>query len=317
MAARLDADPAGLPFYTPISEEPLVKGDRATGYILVSPAFVIIFLAMIIPLCFGVVFSLFDYQFGRSAGGLGAFTFLANYGRFFLNPLGLESLKVTVLFTLMALGGELAVGLLIANLLMRVPQGLGAVLRALYCVPMLISPIVVGLIWRYMYDPFYGMVYAFLDVVGLKTLFGGLSAPGWALVCIAVTDMWETTPFMLLVLTAGMAAIPAELYEASDIDGTGHLRKFFSLTLPMLKKVIAVVVLIRGGDAVRVFDIIYALTAGGPANSTTSLSIYAFKEGFTKYQMGYAMAISLLTLALLAGVFGPLTRVSTDPERLR
>jgi multiple sugar transport system permease protein len=77
------------------------------------------------------------------------------------------------------------------------------------------------------------------------------------------------------------------------------------------------VVLIRGGDAVRVFDIIYALTAGGPANSTTSLSIYAFKEGFTRYQMGYAMAISLLTLALLAGVFGPLTRVTVDPERLR
>jgi multiple sugar transport system permease protein len=294
-----------------------VRAERATGYVLVSPAFLIIFLAMIAPLCFGLVFSLFDYQFGQNAGGLGAFVFLRNYGQFFLNPLGLESLKVTVLFTLLALAGELALGLLIANLLMRVPRGLGAVLRALYCIPMLISPIVVGLIWRYMYDPSYGMVYAFLGSVGLKHLFGGLSSPAWALVCIALTDVWETTPFMLLVLTAGLAAIPAELYEAADIDGAGHLRKLVALTLPMLRKVIAVVVLIRGGDAVRVFDIIYALTAGGPANSTTSLSIYAFKEGFTRYQMGYAMAISLLTLALLAGVFGPLTRVTVDPERLR
>jgi ABC-type sugar transport system permease subunit len=294
-----------------------VKSDRATGYVLVSPAFLIIFLAMIAPLFFGLIFSLFNYQFGTGTGGLGTFAFLSNYRLFFTNPLGLQSLKVTILFTIMALGGELVIGLLIANLLMRVPAGLGSILRALYCIPMLISPIVVGLIWRYMYDPFYGMVYNFLGAVGLKSLFGGLSSPGWALVCIAVTDMWETTPFMLLVLTAGLAAIPAELYEASDIDGAGQLRKFFSVTLPMLKKVIAVVVLVRGGDAVRVFDIIYALTAGGPANSTTSLSIYAFKEGFIKYQMGYAMAISLLTLALLAGVFGPLTRVTTNPERLR
>lgn len=294
-----------------------MRSDRAAGYVLVSPAFLIIFLAMIAPLFFGMVFSLFHYQFGTGTGGLGTFAFLSNYRLFFTNPLGLQSLKVTVLFTVMALGGELVVGMLIANLLMRVPAGLGAVLRALYCVPMLISPIVVGLIWRYMYDPSYGMVYSLLGAIGLKPLFGGLSSPAWALVCIALTDIWETTPFMLLVLTAGLAAIPLELYEASDIDGAGHLRKLFSLTIPMLKKVIAVVVLVRGGDAVRVFDIIYALTAGGPANSTTSLSIYAFKEGFIKYQMGYAMAISLLTLALLAGVFGPLTRVTTDPERLR
>lgn len=294
-----------------------MKTDRATGYLLVSPAFLIIFLAMIAPLFFGLVFSLFDYQFGRGTGGLGAFMFLGNYRLFFLNPVGWQSLKVTFLFTALALAGELSIGLLIATLLMRVPPGLGAVLRALYCIPMLISPIVVGLIWRYMYDPSYGMVYSLLGALRLKSLFGGLSAPGWALVCIAITDMWETTPFMLLVLTAGLAAIPVELYEASDIDGAGHVRKFVSLTVPMLKKVIAVVVLVRGGDAFRVFDIIYALTAGGPANSTMSLSIYAFKEGFVRYQMGYAMAISLVTLALLAGVFGPLTRVSINPERLR
>ena len=294
-----------------------MNNDRATGYLLLSPAFLIILFVMLVPLFFGLTFSLFDYQFGRGGGGLGAFTFLRNYADFFRNTVGLQSLKITFMFTVMALAGELGIGLLIATLLMRIPPALGSVLRALFCMPMLISPIVVGLIWRYMYDPSYGMVYRFLETIGLKPLFGGLSTPGWALVCIAVTDMWETIPFMLLVITAGLAVIPPELYEASEIDGAGRFRQFFAVTLPMLKKVIAVVVLVRGGDAFRVFDIIYALTGGGPANSTLSLSIYAFKEGFIKYQMGYAMAISLITLAILAGLFGPLTRISTNPEQIR
>jgi multiple sugar transport system permease protein len=294
-----------------------VKKDRATGYLLLSPAFLVILFVMIVPLLYGLTFSLFDFQFGRGGGGLGPFVFLRNYRTFFQNPLGLRSLRITFLFTFIALSGELGLGLLIAILLMRVPPKLGSVLRAIFCMPMLISPIVVGLIWRYMYDSTYGMVYNFLRLIGLKSLFGGLNTPGWALICVALTDMWETTPFMLLVLTAGLAVIPGELYEAAEIDGAGNLRQFISITLPMLKKVIAVVVLIRGGDAFRVFDIIYALTAGGPANSTLSLSIYAFKEGFIKYQMGYAMAISLITLIILAGLFGPLTRISTNPERIR
>ena len=298
------------------TEGAALNDDRMTGYLLLSPAFLIILLVMIVPLLFGLVFSLFDFQFG-SGGGLGAFIGLRNYLGFFRNSSGLQSLKVTFMFTAIALTGELGMGLLIASLLMRVPANLGSLLRTIFCIPMLISPIVVGLIWRYVYDPTYGVVYGLLRAVGLKSLFGGLSTPGWALVCVAFADIWETTPFMILVITAGLACVPPELYEAADIDGAGRTRKFVSITIPMLNKVLAVVILVRGGDAFRVFDIIYVLTAGGPANSTLSLSIYAFKEGFVKYQMGYAMAVSLITLAILAGLFGPLTKISTNPEQLR
>jgi ABC-type sugar transport system permease subunit len=120
---------------------------------------------------------------------------------------------------------------------------------------------------------------------------------------------------VLLVITSGLAVIPEELYEAARIDGAGSTRLFFSIMLPMLVKVISVVLVIRGGDAFRVFDIIYALTGGGPANSTLSLSILAFKEGFIKYQMGYAMAISLITMLIIVGLFGSFSRVSVRPER--
>jgi ABC-type sugar transport system permease subunit len=144
--------------------------------------------------------------------------------------------------------------------------------------------------------------------VGLDRYFGGLQQPGWAMFCVILADVWETTPFVLLCATAGLVAIPRDLYEAAQIDGAGWLHTFFRITLPSLRGVLAVVLVIRGTDAFRVFDIIYALTNGGPANSTLSVSIYAFKRGFEQYQMGYAMAVSIIMLVALICIFGPFLR---------
>jgi multiple sugar transport system permease protein len=114
----------------------------------------------------------------------------------------------------------------------------------------------------------------------------------------------------MLCATAGLAAIPGDLYEAARIDGAGWWNRFLRITLPSLRKVLVVVLIIRGTDAFRVFDIIYALTNGGPANSTLSLSIYAFKKGFEQYEMGYAMAISIIMMVVLSSLFGPFLRRS-------
>ena len=174
--------------------------------------------------------------------------------------------------------------------------------------PLLISPIIVGLIWRYMYDPTFGLIYYLLGLVGLSNSFGGLQDPGSAIFCVMLADIWETTPFVLLCAAAGLANIPSDLYEASKIDGATPLQQLLRITLPMLRKVIAVVLIIRGTDAFRVFDLIYALTGGGPANSTLSLSIYAFKKGFVESQMGYAMAIAIITMIILIALFGPVMK---------
>ena len=275
---------------------------------LILPSVTVVIFAMLIPLGYGLVMSLFDYKIGSETSA--TFVFLKNYVRFLQDPLAIKSLVITLAFTGLALSLELLLGVGMAVLLKSIPERWARILGALYAMPLLVSPIIVGLIWRYLYDPTFGVVYYVLSWFGLDSVFGGLEKPGWALFSIAIADVWETTPFVLIVAAAGLANIPKELYEAARIDGANAWRSLMQITLPLLKKVLLVVIIIRGTDAFRVFDIIYALTSGGPGNSTLSLSIYAFQKGFDQYEMGYAMTISIITMAALVLVFVPLMKKS-------
>jgi multiple sugar transport system permease protein len=275
---------------------------------LILPAVTVVIFAMLIPLGYGLVMSLFDYKLGSESTA--SFVFFKNYVRFLEDPLAIKSLGITLVFTSLALSLEVTVGVGMAVLLRSIPERWSRILGALYSMPLLVSPIIVGLIWRYMYDPTFGLVYYVLSWFGLDSLFGGLEKPGWALFSVAIADVWETTPFVMLVASAGLANIPAELYEAARIDGANAFRSLVRITLPLLQKVLLVVIIIRGTDAFRVFDIIYALTSGGPGNSTLSLSIYAFQKGFDQYEMGYAMTISIITMVALMAVFAPLMKRS-------
>ena len=275
---------------------------------LILPSVTVVIFAMLIPLGYGLVMSLFDYKIGSETSA--TFVFLKNYVRFLQDPLAIKSLGITLVFTGLALSLELLLGVGMAVLLKSIPERWARILGALYAMPLLVSPIIVGLIWRYLYDPTFGVVYYVLSWFGLDSVFGGLEKPGWALFSIAIADVWETTPFVLIVAAAGLANIPKELYEAARIDGANAWRSLMQITLPLLKKVLLVVIIIRGTDAFRVFDIIYALTGGGPGNSTLSLSIYAFQKGFDQYEMGYAMTISIMTMAALVVVFAPLMKKS-------
>jgi ABC-type sugar transport system permease subunit len=276
--------------------------------LLILPSVTVVIFAMLIPLGYGLVMSLFDYKIGSETSA--TFVFFKNYVRFLQDPLAIKSLGITLTFTGLALSFELLVGVGMAVLLRSIPERWARILGALYAMPLLVSPIIVGLIWRYLYDPTFGVVYYVLSWFGLDSVFGGLEKPGWALFSIAIADVWETTPFVLIVASAGLANIPKELYEAARIDGANPWHSLIRITLPLLKKVLLVVIIIRGTDAFRVFDIIYALTGGGPGNSTLSLSIYAFQKGFDQYEMGYAMTISIITMAVLVVVFAPLMKRS-------
>jgi ABC-type sugar transport system permease subunit len=276
--------------------------------VLIAPAAAVVFTAMLLPLAYALVMSLFDYRQGFETQG--RFLFLQNYFHFFQDKIAIQSFFLTLTFTFFALLLELLLGVGFSVLLLTIPTRIAQVLRGIYSMPLLISPIIVGLIWRYMFDPTFGLVYFVAKQVGCDRFFGGLQQPGWSMLCVVLADVWETTPFVLLCATAGLAAIPGDLYEAARLDGAGWWSRLLRITLPSLRKVLAVVLVIRGTDAFRVFDIIYALTNGGPANSTLSLSIYAFKKGFEQYEMGYAMAISIVMMIVLAVLFGPFLKRS-------
>jgi ABC-type sugar transport system permease subunit len=288
------------------------RRDRMLAWLLLVPATAMVVTVMIVPLGFALYASLFQYSLGQEDQMV--FVFLDNYIHFFSDPVALRSLLNTLLFTAISLALCLSVGVGIAVLLKDLHRPTANFLRAIFAMPILISPIIVSLIWRYMYDPTYGLVFWALGLVGLEN-FGGLTNASTALICIVIADVWHTAPFIILVASAGLTVIPDEIYEAARIDNASPLQMLFKITLPLLTKVLIVLVLIRGTDAFRTFDLIYGLTGGGPANATTSLSIYAYQQAFENNQMGLGMATSIITLVCLVALFGPFLRNSAqDPS---
>lgn len=282
-----------------------IRRDQQLAVLLLLPAATAIFVVMILPLGFALYASFFDYSLGQE--GNMTFVFLENYLRFFSDPSALRALLNTMLLTALSLVLCVSVGVGIAVLLREIDPKAANFLRAIFAMPILISPIIVSLIWRYMYDPTYGLLHYLLSFVGMQD-FGGLTSSATALICIVIADVWHTVPFIILVASAGLTVIPEEIYEAARLDGASALRILIQITVPLMAKVLTVLILIRGTDAFRTFDLVYGLTGGGPANATTTLSVYAYKEAFENSQMGFAMAVSIVTLICLTVLFAPLMR---------
>jgi ABC-type sugar transport system permease subunit len=286
--------------------------DQQLAILLLLPAALTVFVVMIVPLGFALYASLSDYALGQE--NRMRFVFLDNYLRFFSDPVAIRSLINTIAFTILSLAVCLCLGLGIAVLLKGIKPSIANVLRAVFAMPLMISPIIVSLVWRYIYDPTYGLAYYLLGLLGLNN-FGGLTSSTTALLCIVVADVWHTTPFIILVASAGLSIIPDELYEAARMDGASPFHMLFKITIPLMAKVLTVLILIRGTDAFRIFDLVYGLTGGGPANATTSLSIFAYTQAFENSQMGFAMAASTITLVCLVVLFGPLMRNPARPRK--
>ncbi len=288
----------------------LEKGELLP-FLLMLPTLLIVLVVMIIPLFYGVYFSLFNYDIGKALKAED-FVGLGNYLKLFNDRTVWKSVLNTIFFSIGATAGDLIIGTLIAVLLLKVRTKYGRILRAVFSMPLLISPIIVGLIWRYMYDPSSGFLYWILSFFGIGVNhFPGTTDPSTALISVIIAHWWQITPFVIIVITAGLVSISKDLYEAAYIDGAGEIRTFFNISLPLLTKVYMVILIISGVDTIKVFDIIFSLTQGGPANSTLSISIYAYKNGFEMYQMGYAMAISMLAMAISFVIFGvPFMRFS-------
>lgn len=280
----------------------LERGDLLP-LLLMMPTFAVVFSVMIVPLFYGFALSLFDVGFGKPVSAQ-SFLGFSNYIRFLKDPVALKAVFNTVLFSLGAIAGDLILGTLCAVFLLQVPRFFSSTLRPIVTMPLLVSPVVVGLTWRYIYDP-KGILYWILGLFGLGINdFPGVTSASTALLSTIITQWWQVTPFVIIVLTAGLLAIPCELYEAAKIDGAGPVRTFFRITLPQLTNVYIVILLISGVDTIKVFDIIYALTGGGPNNSSLSLSIFAYSHAFEQSDLSYAMAISFMTMAITFIIFG-------------
>ncbi len=261
-------------------------------FLLVAPSVAVLLALSVYPLVYAIKVSL---QVG--AGDAARWGF-GNFTRLFADDLFRSALLHTFSYAALALTFEFLLGLGLALLLDRTLKGRG-VFRALLLVPMMLPPVVVGVVWRLMLNPSFGAINGTLKGAGVETeSLTWTASPSLAFVSVVAVDVWQWTPFMFLVLLAGLQAIPQEPYEAAMIDGAGAWQTFAHITLPLLKPAILIALLLRTMDLLRVFDQIFILTEGGPGFATETVSLYIYRTAFRFFDFGYAAAMSFALLVL-------------------
>jgi multiple sugar transport system permease protein len=230
------------------------------------------------------------------------FVGLANYLEAFRDPLFLRALWQTVYFSVVSILAECVIGLGVALLLNQRFRGRN-VTRGLVLLPWMLSPVVAAFTWAWLLNDAYGLVNFLLMKLGV--LHGPvlwLGDVGWAMGTIIVVDVWREVPFVAVVLLAGLQSIPDELYEAARIDGATPGQSFVAVTLPLLKPSFMVALLMRTMIAIRLFELVFIMTKGGPASTTEMLATFTYKEAFIKFNMGYSAATSVIMLLLSLGI---------------
>ena len=261
---------------------------------LLLPAVLVLVLTVVVPL--GILFrnSLYHWQFSKP--WLSGFLGLSNYREMLTDARFGESIWRAFLFIGATVLIELGAALSLAELLSDRTRGL-AIFRSALLLPMVMPPIVVGIMWRIMLHPTLGIINYFLRPLGLDR--GWLAEPGLALWALIGVDVWQWTPFLLLMFLAGYAAIPQEYYEAAQVDGANRWHRFRYVTFPLLRALIVVGILFRAVDGMKVFPTIHIMTEGGPGNATEVMNYYTFKVAFAYTNIGYSSALSF-TMFLIA-----------------
>ena len=272
-----------------------------------GPAGIVLFMLTIYPFFANLWYSLLSYELTRPKSR--PFVGLSNYVEVLTDPEFLAAAQRTAIYVIGAVGLELVLGMLIALLLSQNLHG-ESIFRSLLVLPIAATPVAVGLIWRLMYNPTGGLINHFLRGIGLPT-GSWTGSPATALTSLIIVDIWQWTPFVILILLAGLLALPEEPFEAAKIDGASALQSFWHITLPMLSPLIYTAMLFRFIDAFKAFDTIWVMTGGGPGRSTTTLNIHAFRTGFEFLHMGTAAAMAILMLILAITVSTVLLRRST------
>lgn len=264
------------------------------GYFL--PGIVLLLLVMAYPVMWGFYLSL--QRMNLATFSPPVFIGLQNYVTLFSNPNFIAALVQTLIFVVTSIALEFAIGLAYALLLRERFRGYGMV-RGIVLLPWMMPPVVVAFVWAWLLNGTYGIVNHLLLNFGIiRESVNWLSTPGLALVMIILVDVWRTTPFVMLVLLAGLQTIPNELYEAAKIDGTTSLQRLRYITLPLIKPAATVALLMRIIIALRFFDIVWVMTRGGPAGSTEMLGTFGYKQSIMSMNIGSGSAVTTIIFVL-------------------
>ena len=280
-------------------------------YKLVLPLALLLSAVMLYPLVYSAWLSLQNYRLTRLNDvhfvGLDNFKFIAT------DPSFINAMKNTLTFVISAVMIELIIGLSLALLIQKIIKFRG-IIRSILLAPMFITPIAVGLMFRFLLNSEIGVIPQFLAKFDI--LFDWFS-PDMALYTIILIDVWQWTPFMLLMFIAGIESLPKTPFEAARVDGAGPWLTFFSITLPMLRPIIVIALIIRALDAFKVFEYVFAITRGGPGNATETIMFYIYQTGFRFFRMGEAAAAAFLLIFVILGLVIAFVKFSRSEGRVR
>ena len=274
-----------------------MNGSRLSKYAMVAPAVVLIVSLTIFPVLYLLWISLLDWDLQRAGR---AFVGLANYAGALQDRRMWEALAHTLLIMVVAVTAELVLGLVLAEVLAGPLPGKRVVIPLLI-LPVIMSPIVAGYGWRMLWDTQYGPINQLLGwLLGRPLTLVWLINSKTVYFSLIVTEVWQWTPFMFLALLAGLVAISPEIHEAAAIDGAGRWQRFWQITLPLIRPLMLVALLIRALDVFKIFDTVFSLTFGGPGTFTETITLYVYLLGFRNFRLGYTAAMAVLVLALVS-----------------
>jgi multiple sugar transport system permease protein len=262
-------------------------------YYFALPALVVVGIVIIFPWLFTVWMSVFDWKIGSVAHFVG----LENYAKLITNQRFVESIVHTFYFTLLAVVVPLVLGLAAALIFHREFPFRG-VLRAIFTMPMMATPVAVALVWTMMFHPQQGVLNYLLWLVGLPPSLWVYS-PTWVIPSLVLVEIWHWTPLVMLIVLGGLAALPTEPYESARMDGASEWQLFRYITLPLVAPFLVVAAVIRTIDALKAFDTIYVISQGGPGTASETINLYLYLQAFAFYNVGNASAVVVVFFAMI------------------
>ncbi len=271
---------------------------KKSKYFYILPAITFILVVFFIPLIYALVISFARWNLLRPDLGI-TFIGFKNYGKLFSDSFTWQVFLQTIYFVVGAVLLELVAGIIIALALNTEFKG-WKVVQSIILIPFMIAPVVVGFVWRFILNPDFGPITHFLISIGFKGLTENplLTNPKAVIPILILADAWEFIPFVVLVILAGLKSISREPYEAAIADGANSFQMFFYITLPLLRPSILVAVVIRTLTSLRVFDIVYIMTGGGPGSASETLAFYGYRMAFQSYKMGYSSTINIFIFGI-------------------
>jgi multiple sugar transport system permease protein len=285
--------------------------DRNFKYLLVAPAVILILALSIFPLLFSLWVSFVNYDFQIPGH---AFVGLKNFQQVVADPVASWSLVVTAILSGSSVVIEFFLGLALALAMVKTFRGRGLIM-SLVIIPLFICPVIVGQAWALLLQrPFGPTNYVLSQLLGYDVTISWLTQAPWNFIAIILADVWQWTPFMFVILLAGLTAIPPHVYEAAELDGVGTWLTFWYITVPHIAPMMLLAVTFRLLDAIKLFDTIFIMTGGGPGTNTYSSSFYLYTLGFTQFHLSNATAGSWIFLILTLIVITFLVRRLLKPE---